>query len=769
MAGALEGVRVIDFGQWIAGPLAAMLLADQGAEVIHIDPPGGPRLKQPANATLNRGKKSIELDLKREDDVAFARQLISTADVVIENFRPGVMDRLGLGWEQTSRDYERLIYCSLPGFASDDPRAGMAAWEGVVGAATNMYPSGGGRRGGFAASDVSDDQPRFTALPLASEYAALAGAIGIVMALIARERDGLGQRIEVPLFDAMFLAIGAGGLQVDGAPSGGRPADPWGGTYRCKDGGTVLLNLATPRFVRTLLESSGKLEEWTAKGYLKPELVEDPQLWEQQRKDMTELFASRTAEEWDQLATEVGLALSRIRTSEDWMLSRHANEAGIVVPVEDPEYGKMVQPGPAVRLNGAKDQARGREAPVGSADREALVADRSAAATRSSGTSARLQSALEGFRVIDTSAVLAGPAAARALAEFGADVIKINNPREEGAGYRWQVHRYHTDVNRGKKTVLLDLKSPEGLDVFWRLVDGADVFLQNMRLGVAERLGIGYEQVKARKPDIVYVSVSAFGYGGEWQYRPGYEPIAQSFAGMQARAGGGRDRPGGQPYAVNDYCTGLLGAFAAGLALYHRLRTGEGQSVETALANSATYLQLPYMQLYDGKVWDEPSGPKAKGWGPLQRLYRAADAWFFIGAKRSQLASLAAVPGLEAVKALDGAELESFLEERFQTKNAAEWTAALGKQDIGAYVLGTSVTDLMRDPWVIAHGLSVTQKYKDGSMITTIGPPWRMSRTAVSPRHLASPPGGDAEEVLAEIGMSDRLGELVAKGVIALE
>jgi len=95
--GALDGVRVVDFGQWIAGPLAAMLLGDQGAEVIHVDPPGGPRWKSPANATFNRGKASVALDLKSDNGRAHARELIDSADVVIENFRPGVMDRLRLG------------------------------------------------------------------------------------------------------------------------------------------------------------------------------------------------------------------------------------------------------------------------------------------------------------------------------------------------------------------------------------------------------------------------------------------------------------------------------------------------------------------------------------------------------------------------------------------------------------------------------------------------------------------------------------------------
>src|SRR5690242_16688199 len=123
----LKDVRVIDFGQYIAGPMAAMLLGDQGANVIRIDPPGGPRWNTPANATWNRNKRSFVLDLKNEADKDIARKLISTADVVIENFRPGVMERLGLGAAAMTAANPRLIYCSLPSFGADDPRAQVKA------------------------------------------------------------------------------------------------------------------------------------------------------------------------------------------------------------------------------------------------------------------------------------------------------------------------------------------------------------------------------------------------------------------------------------------------------------------------------------------------------------------------------------------------------------------------------------------------------------------------------------------------------------------
>src|SRR5262245_54909465 len=177
MPGVLEGVRVIDFGQYIAGPMAAMFLGDQGADVVRVDPPGGPRWNTPANATWNRNKRSIILDLKRENDRETARQLIAGADVLIENFRPGVMGRLGVGATAMTEANPRLIYCSLPGFGADDPRAQVRAWEGVVGAATGAYRAGKGR-------------PVYTVIPYGSAYAAFLCAVSAAIALNERTRSG---------------------------------------------------------------------------------------------------------------------------------------------------------------------------------------------------------------------------------------------------------------------------------------------------------------------------------------------------------------------------------------------------------------------------------------------------------------------------------------------------------------------------------------------------------------------------------------------------
>ena len=766
MTGPLAGVTVIDFGQYIAGPLTAMLLADFGADVIRVDPPTGPLWDTPANATWNRGKRSIALDLKQERDWATARALVLAADVTIEGFRPGVMDRLGLGARELTEARPRLICCSIPGFASDDPRAGVPGWEGVVGAATATYR---------APMTGRSDGPAFTAIQISSHFAAIQSALAIVMALIARERTGLGQWIEVPLFDATFAAVGAHGLVIDGGPAGGRPDDFWGGLFECGDGRWVFFSGSTPRFRQRFTEATGNLG-WQDEGLLDiPRLTRDAGLATEVRTRLRALFKTRSAAEWEALGGASAVPITVCRTSAEWIAAPHAREAGIVRAVDDPRLGAMWQPGRAVRLSAWPD-APIRPAPLLDADRASVLGGlethrSSACAGTSGGGQAGLaprSGALDGLRVVDVSQVLAGPTAGRTLAEYGASVVKINNPREEGAGYRTSVHRYHTDVNRGKETILLDLKTPAGLDVFYRLVRQADVVLQNFRLGVPERMGLGYEQVQAAKPDIVYTSVSAFGYDGPWGAWPGYEPNGQATTGLQARFGGD-GQPLMQPFAVNDYGTGLLAAYGTALALYHRARTGTGQRVEAALAFTGTLLQSAYLQEYAGKRWDEPRGRASRGSGPLQRIYKAQDGWLFLGAKDGQQRTLGSVQGLAGCEALAGEALEVFLAARFAERPAAAWVADLTAAGLGAHVVNTSLPDLMQDAWVTGHGLSVTRPHDTGQEITTIGPGARLSRTPVEPGRPAATPGADAESVLRQAGLAEALGRLCAEGVVLVE
>ena len=768
MAGALEHIRVIDFGQYISGPLAGMLLADQGADVVRVDPPGGPRWETPANSTWNRGKKSITLDLKQADDAAVARSIIQSADVVVENFRPGTMERLGLGSEEMTRANPSLVYCSIPGFASDDPRAAMPAYEGVVGAASAT----------FRPPNADSPRPVYTAIPIASVYGAFQSVVAIVVALNARERDGVGQRIEVPLFDSMFQSLGRFGVRVHNAPQAiPMLQELWGGIFQCSDGQYVRFGGSGNQNFRQFVEAAG-ITSWDDEGLTDFDRPLDvPQFHAEAQQRIQELFLSRTAQEWEDLIAEAGSEGAVCRTSAEWFDHPHTRASQMMVEVDDPTYGKMLQPGINARMSltpgrvrgpaPTPDQHRGeilaelrpRPAAEASAHQDAVSSgfDMSSAVDMSSAID--MSSALDGVKVLDLCIILAGPTMGRTLAEYGANVIKIDNPRRGSTVAR------HNDINRGKRSILLDLRSEEGRDVFWKLLEDADVVAQNYRAGSLERLGLGYEAVKKRKPDIVYASLNAYGHMGPWAERPGHEGFAQATAGMTRRFGGD-GMPESQPNPVNDYGTGFMGAYGVALALLHRQRTGEGQHIDSALAYTAMTLQSPFMQLYEGKQWNETSGQDALGTGPLHRAYQASDGWLFIGAPTSALSRLSRLEGLSGIDSLRGDALASSLEERFQGNSVAFWVERLAAAGIGAQRVVTNVRELMTDPWVESHGLSITREHDELGPVTTCGPAPRLSRTPVRPGIPAPKPGSHAREILEEHGLGSRYQTLLDSGVI---
>ena len=755
MPGALDGVQVLDFGQYIAGPLAAMLMADQGADVVRIDPPGGPRMDTPANATWNRGKRRITLDLRAAEDVEIARGLIAGADVLVENFRPGVMDRLGLGPGPSRASNPGLIYLSLPGFAAAHPMAGVPAWEGVVGAAANLYTRPG--------------DPVFTAIPISSGYAALHASVATAMALVARDRDGVGQQIEVPLYDATFTAIGYRAQRrheataMSDIPAVGMQM-PWFGPHLAADGRYVYFHIANKNAM-DFIAAVGAAEWWDA-----PDAP----------ARIAALFATRPAQQWEDLGSQVGTEMAVCTTSAQWLEHPHARQSGMVVEVDDPVLGRMVQPGVAVRLSRAPATV-GAPARALDEDRAAVTA-RSRLAARSrlteqpaatppgpAQTAGHWQGALRGVKVLDLCIVLAGPTAARTLGEYGADVIKIDGPPRPavigpGGGDPQIGAAFNIEVNRGKRSIVLDLTTPAGLDIFWTLVQEADVVVENYRHGVVDRLGIGYEAVRARRPDIVYASLNAYGYTGPWAGRPGHEQLGQSVTGMSLRFGGD-GAPVLQSVALNDFGTGLVGAYGIGLALLHRERTGEGQHVTGSLAQTACTLQSLFLHDFDGKVWDEPRGQDALGYGPLHRMYRAADGWLMLAAPASARDRLAAVPGLDAVAGLGDEALPAALAAALAAGTVAQWVRRLQDAGIGATALG-AIRSMMDDPYATGRGLSLTREHEGLGLVQTTGPAPMLSGTPLRPGRPAPSPGADSADIVAELGLGDRLGELIESGAV---
>ncbi|HEX5141038.1 MAG TPA: CoA transferase [Dehalococcoidia bacterium] len=759
MAGALEGVRIIDFGQYLAGPMAALFFADQGADVIRIDPPQGPRWRHHANAILQRGKRSIALDLQQAPERDIARRLVETADVVIENFRPGVMDRLGLGADDMLSLNRRLIYCSLPGFSATDPRAGTAAYEGVVETAAALYfPS--------TWNPEPDGDPVYNALPLASTFAAIRGAQAIMAALIARERTGRGQRLEVPLFDATFEVIAGRGNRVPNQPP--RPGFlrarhdfVLDAMFECADGRFVNLSWLERR---QLAAFAAKFADpsWEQDGLLDEDVIRKPGApHDELQRRLREVFKTRTADEWERLANPDS-DLARSQTTWEWLHEDEtARASGAVIEMDDPELGPTMQAGYPIKFSKTPSQARGPRVPL-NADRGSILAELDAPNRDQhpapEGTDG-LTSALEGFRVIDLTQVLAGPTAGRILAEFGAEVVKINNPNNPGAGNMFY-------LNSGKRTMLVDLKSPDGMEILWRLIERSDVLSQNFSPQATARLGITEAEVRTHRPDIIYSSISCYGWDGPRATYRGHEQMGQAVTGMQLRWGQGFREPVMQTIPICDIGTGNFAALGIMVALFHRIRTGEGQSLVTSLSQTATYHQLPFMIDYAGRVWNEPGGQEAKGSGPLNRLYRGSDRWFFMAADQLGVDGLSRVEGLAGIDKVPESELETELTSRFEEAPAADWVAKLLAAGAGAHVM-RQTEENMEDAWVKARGLSVEREFPELGLVRTVGPSGWLSETPLKLTTPAAPAGSHNREVLEELGLGERYEELMERRVLA--
>lgn len=750
MTRPLDGLRVVDFGQWLAAPLVAAWLADAGADVVRVDPPGGPRWVHSANAMLQRGKRSIVLDLTSDTDRAVAEQLVARADVVVEGFRPGVMDRFGLGAAAMTAAHPRLIYCSIPGFGADDPRAGVAAWEGVVEAAAGLYLFPGCAPMNYVGDRTGE--PTFSALPLASAYGAFVAAHSIAAALIVRERLGAGQRIEVPLFDAAFELIGAGVMKTEQPrPATTRPKvtlqSPQLGHYRCADGRWLELCLFQDQHLR-----------WFADAFLPQEHIDDgmgdadrmltdPDLQRRARQRYARLLATRPAREWEiAINEESGASAALCQTAEEWLTTdSHARDSGAVVEVEDPEHGTTAQAGFPLLMSSTPWRVSFPRHPL-DADRDAILAELAQPPTappQSAPAASDAAAPLAGITVLDLAQVLAGPTVARILAEYGAEVVKIHSFVDR----QLAMHLY---TNSGKSSIMLDLKTADGMGVFRALSGDADIIVQNFTPGVAERMGIGEDTVRTYNPDVVYVSISAFGnagYRGKWR---GREQLGQGPTGIQVRVGGSGE-PVMSPYPLNDYGSGNLGAFGGLLALYHRLRGGAGQHVRSSLTHSGTFLQIPFMVAHPGRVWDEPAGPEAKGWGPHDRLYAGCDEWFY----------LCAPDGLDAVPELAGLA-EDELEAVLAARPAQAWVDRLVAAGIGAHVL-VDQSALMDDPVARSRGLVIERDHPGTGRVRMAGPSARLSATPARATRPAGRPGSDTRAVLDGLGLDGA--DLIARDV----
>ena len=477
----LDGVRVLDLGQYVAGPMAATLLADAGAEVTRIEPPGGPRFTDPGNAYLLRGRAATHvLDLKSPEGRSVALDLVAGTDVLIENFRPGVMARLGLD-AATCLDLNRgLVYCSLPGFSELDERTGVAGWEGVVMAAGGAYSRQARQASSPVFGGATGEMPDFPSLPLASCFAAAMTALSACAGLIARERDGgLGQRIEIPLSDALLEGSGILTTRVEKqAPMRGGVFAP--GLYRSRDDQVMCFTSGAHRHLVGLARISGN-EAWIEDGSVDwAALRTDPAAPAAWRAKLVSLFATRDADEWEALLRPAGIPIARLRTTREWLRDPAAEAAGCVTEQDD-DAGQPVR-----TLRRAVDfvPAASVCAPPGFGGHPGTPP-------------------LQGMKVLDLCRVVAAPTVTRLLTDLGAEVIKVDiDPAEARSAYDEPL--FHVYLNRGKKGAILNLKTPADRQRFDALVADADMLVTNVSAGRLPEAGLTPDALHQLNPALVF-------------------------------------------------------------------------------------------------------------------------------------------------------------------------------------------------------------------------------------------------------------------------
>jgi formyl-CoA transferase len=390
---------------------------------------------------------------------------------------------------------------------------------------------------------------------------------------------------------------------------------------------------------------------------------------------------------------------------------------------------------------------------------------------------------LQGIRVIDFTQAMAAPFCTMNLADMGADVIKIEPPgageptRQLGAAQKNGHSATFMTMNRNKRGIAVDLKQPEGVEIVRKLAATADVFVQNYRPGVVQRLGLDFETLRGINSGLVYCQISGFGNSGPYASRGGYDLIAQGMSGVISITGDEDGPPAKSGIPLADLAAGLFGAYGILAALEHRERSGEGQLVDTSLLEAAMALTVWESAEYwtTGKA-PKPVGSTHRNSAPYQAL-RASDGYFTVGAGNDKLfAGFCAVLkrddlltneefATRAARLANRRELVAELEKVTSKETTAVWLERLEKAGVPAGPIN-NYAEALADPHALARNMVVDLVHPGAGAIKALGVPVKLSETPGAVDRAAPLIGQHTAEILAELGYTESQRKaLLAKGV----
>ncbi|MCW2522144.1 MAG: CoA transferase [Frankiales bacterium] len=768
---ALNGIRVLDLSWGIAGPAGVLLLAEHGADVIKVEPPGGdPYRDYPGYRVWNRSRRSVALDLKSAEGLASFRQLLAGADVLVESFSPGVMARLGLDYQSLAADFPHLIYCAIPAYPSDSRNASRPGWDALVQARSGMqYEQQAWRPG-----------PAFLANPLPSIAALYMVPIAILAALHARNETGRGQRVETSLYQGVLSFT----------------TMLWADVEHDQDVFQSLMTKTYPPgvhqpevimtadgWIQSVAGATQKRGTTIADVFDLPAGLPPAQVY----AELARIYRDRKRSELLELLQENLFQTAELQPTRDAFTHPQIVFNGMAVAVEDPEVGPTIQAGMPFSLERNPASTPTPRPAVGQHTAEVLAEARAPLSLAATGRDLRYP--LEGIRVLDFGRAFAGPFGPMLMAGLGADVIKVATTENDPGQAMLQTSTVLLGCEQGKRSLLVDLKTDEGREIVHRLVATSDVVHHNMVKGVAGRLGIDFESLRQIKPDLIYCNTYMYGPEGPLSHLGGNDSLSQALTGWEwdqgpAEAG---NTPLYYRFGHTDTTNAMASVVAVLMALLHRDATGEGQEVWTSLLNAALYAKSDVYLTQDGTGPSGSSDPPAMnksqtGLGALYRLYETADGWLQVaGIKEEHWASLCAVverPELvsdsrfatAALRQANRHELEALLEPVFTTLTALQWRRKLEAAGVPAEVSINTFDgrSALNDEENLRLGVVSQTQHARAGRLRQVGQLMRFSDTPSTVLRAPFVRGEHTLEIIRGLGYEDdAIKDYLQRGIIA--
>ncbi len=813
---ALRGIRVLDLTTPL-GEAAGRVFADLGAEVIKIEPPEGCAARFTAPFVTGKagdpegslfwrafglGKRSLVLDLGSAEGRARLRALARGADVLLESSTPGTLAAQGLGYADLARENPALVYVSITPFGQTGPLAKSPATDLTIAAAGGLPNMQGDR----------DRPPLPVGHPEASCHAAVQVAAEAILALLERERSGLGQHLDASMQAAvvwtLLFVTGHATLYGEdvagyGAARGGPPAQLLPGVVipnvaRTKDGFVVMTLVLGEVGARGF----GKLMRFAAeRGGLEPDIAaRDWSTWMQQL-GAGKLPPADLARALEQIVKFLGTCtkaeIMERAVREAWLVGPAWTAADLLADrqLEARDYfvrvGDTLHPGAFAKLSATPIRLE-RPAPRLGADQALAEAKRSGPSVARAPGQREGADLLAGLKVADFSWVGAGPLVSKDLANLGATVVhtesdKFVDPLRFIPPWKDRVPNPangHTpaNFNQSKLGLALDLKSPQGREVALRLVDWADVVIESFTPGTAAKLGLDWETLSQRKPGLVMLSSCLRGQTGPEREYTGFGLQGAGLAGFCAITGWPDRLPSGPWGAYTDFIAPRYSLAALGAALLHRARTGEGQYIDLSQVEAAIHFLEPLVLDYtvNGRIGGL-AGMRSERACP-HGIFRVAgdERYVAIAVETSAQwrALRALVPGYEELAGAEWDDLaaRSAAKDRVEAPLAA-WcrereafacAARLREAGVPAYV-SLRATDLHADPQLAARGFFVELDHPRVGKAIYDGPVTLFSATPPRITRAGPAVGHDTFEVMTRILGYDEetVGELAAAGVLS--